>query len=87
MGQQELLSCPGRSVGTSFSLMTLSSGSSLAILQLRRAVLAAKAHFSLAQARLGGHCISALFVKGCAAAAVLWGGWDWQCTAGYEGNV
>lgn len=79
MGQQDLLSCPRRSVRTSPSLMTftstnLSSGSS----KPEGLSWTAKAHFSLAQARLGGHCISALFVKGCGAAAVLWGGWDWQ---------
>lgn len=76
MGQQDLLSCPSRSVGTPSSLMTftstgLSSGSS----EPEGLSWAAKAHFSLAH---GGLCISALFVKGNAAAGVLWGGWDWQ---------
>lgn len=79
MGQQDLLSCPSRSVGTPSSLMTftstgLSSGSS----EPEGLSWAAKAHLSLGQARLGGLCISALFVKGNGAAGVLWGGWDWQ---------
>lgn len=79
MGQQDLLSCPSRSGVTPFSLMTftstgLSSGSS----KPEGLSWAAKAHFSLAQACLGGLCISALFVKGYEAAGVLWGGWDWQ---------
>lgn len=65
---------PSRSVGTSSSLTTFTStGSSSGSSTPEGLSWAAKAHFSLAQAPLGGHCISALFVKGYGAAAVL--GW------------